>query len=156
MREQNGVHTCDKRRTRSEIHAAFPEYYFEEGFTERDELWKPDYREKYEDIDQRARHVLGMIFKNDTEQCKRCLFLEGSRLGGEKLTRGSTSYIYYSAWRVYRRLPARVSASPLDSSYRRFVPELVRASSRVAQVVVLIVRDSTGGRERVRYRRAVA
>ncbi|KAI9574378.1 histidine phosphatase superfamily [Boletus coccyginus] len=68
MREHNGVHTCDKRRSRSHIHAAFPKYYFEEGFTERDELWTPDYRETYGDIDRRARHVLDMIFHNDTEQ----------------------------------------------------------------------------------------
>ncbi|KAG8218932.1 hypothetical protein J3R82DRAFT_4640 [Butyriboletus roseoflavus] len=74
MREHNGVHTCDKRRTRSEIHTAFPEYCFEEGFTERDELWTPDYRERHDDIDRRARHTLDMIFNNDTEQCKRCLF----------------------------------------------------------------------------------
>ncbi|KAG9317750.1 histidine phosphatase superfamily [Chiua virens] len=66
-REHNGVHTCDKRRTRSEIYASFPEYYFENGFTENDELWKPDYRETYDDIDRRAMHVLDMIFHNDTE-----------------------------------------------------------------------------------------
>ncbi|KAG9317749.1 hypothetical protein JVU11DRAFT_1966 [Chiua virens] len=34
IREQAGIHTCDKRRTRSEIHEAFPEYTIEDGFTE--------------------------------------------------------------------------------------------------------------------------
>ena len=70
MREHNGVHTCDKRRTRSEIQAAFPEYSFEEGFAENDQLWTPDYRETYDDIDRRARHVLDMIFHNDKKQCE--------------------------------------------------------------------------------------
>jgi len=67
MRERNGVHTCDRRRTRSEIHNTFPEYDFEDGFTERDELWKPDYRETYDDIDRRARYVLDMIFHQDAQ-----------------------------------------------------------------------------------------
>ncbi|KAF8545994.1 phosphoglycerate mutase-like protein [Imleria badia] len=68
MREHNGVHTCDKRRTRSDIQAAFPEYHFEEGFTQGDELWTTDYRETHDDIDRRAKHVLDMIFQNDKEQ----------------------------------------------------------------------------------------
>jgi len=68
MREHNGVHTCDKQRTRSDIHAAFPEYDFEEGFAEKDELWTSDYRETHDDIDRRARLVLDMIFHNDVEQ----------------------------------------------------------------------------------------
>ncbi|KAF8138803.1 histidine phosphatase superfamily [Boletus edulis] len=68
MREHNGVHTCDKRRTRSDIQAAFPEYGFEEGFTENDQLWKANSRETYEDIEVRARCVLDRIFQNDREQ----------------------------------------------------------------------------------------
>ena len=71
MREHNGVHTCDRRRARSDIHAAFPEYAFEEGFTERDELWKPDYRETHDDIDRRAKNVLDKIFDRDAERCRR-------------------------------------------------------------------------------------
>ncbi|KAN0092730.1 Histidine phosphatase superfamily [Tylopilus felleus] len=68
MRERNGVHTYDKRRTRSEIQAAFPAYDFEEGFTESDELWTSVYRETFGDVDRRARHVLDVIFHNDREQ----------------------------------------------------------------------------------------
>ncbi|KAF9226834.1 phosphoglycerate mutase-like protein [Gyrodon lividus] len=68
IREHNGVHTCDKRRKRSEIHEEFPETLFEEGFTEEDLLWEPDHRETHADIDRRARNVLDMIFDNDEEQ----------------------------------------------------------------------------------------
>ncbi|KAF9236216.1 histidine phosphatase superfamily, partial [Melanogaster broomeanus] len=67
IREENGVHTCDKRRTRSEIHKAFPETLFEEGFAEEDLLWDAGCRETHADIDRRARNVLDMIFDNDEE-----------------------------------------------------------------------------------------
>ncbi|KAF8550479.1 phosphoglycerate mutase [Imleria badia] len=68
IREQHGVHTCDKRRTRSEIREAFPEYTFEDGFTEADLLWRPDYRETHADVDRRVTSVLDAIFQNDREQ----------------------------------------------------------------------------------------
>lgn len=97
MREHNGVHTCDKRQTRSKIHAAFPEYRFEEGFTEGDELWTPDYRETHDDIDRRAERALDMIFRNDTEQCRRCLSFSVLKSSFP----GSVSYIYHYAWRVH-------------------------------------------------------
>jgi broad specificity phosphatase PhoE len=65
----NGVHTCDKRRTRSEISDEFPEYVFEDGFTEDDLLWKPDYRETHADVERRVTSVLDKIFRDDDEQC---------------------------------------------------------------------------------------
>ncbi|KAI6024508.1 histidine phosphatase superfamily [Pisolithus marmoratus] len=68
IREEFGVHTCDKRRTRTYLCEAFPEYLIEDGFTEKDELWKPDVRESWEDVDARAKAVLDMIFENDNEQ----------------------------------------------------------------------------------------
>jgi len=67
IREHNGVHTCDKRRARSEIQSEFPKIQFEQGFTEEDLLWAPDYRETHADIDLRARDALDMIFDNDSE-----------------------------------------------------------------------------------------
>jgi len=68
MREHNGVHTCDRRSTRSALASLYPGYDFEQGFGELDQLWTPDYRETYGDIDRRARHVLDMIFQNNKEQ----------------------------------------------------------------------------------------
>ncbi|KIJ69810.1 hypothetical protein HYDPIDRAFT_77920, partial [Hydnomerulius pinastri MD-312] len=68
IREEYGVHTCDQRRTRSQIHEDFPDYLFEEGFTEEDELWSPESRETHADLDRRARKVLDMIFDKDEEQ----------------------------------------------------------------------------------------
>lgn len=68
IREEFGIHTCDKRRTRTYIHETFPEYLIEDGFTEEDALWKPDVRESWDDVDVRAKAVLDMIFENDKEQ----------------------------------------------------------------------------------------
>ncbi|KAF8841585.1 phosphoglycerate mutase-like protein [Paxillus ammoniavirescens] len=67
IREHNGVHTCDKRHTRSEIQSEFPKIQFEQGFTEEDLLWTPDYRETHADIDLRARDALDKIFDDDSE-----------------------------------------------------------------------------------------
>ncbi|KAG6327970.1 hypothetical protein ID866_11119, partial [Astraeus odoratus] len=67
-RECVGIHTCDKRRTRTYIVRTFPEYLVEDGFTEDDQLWKPDVRETWSDLDLRVNTVLDMIFRNDEEQ----------------------------------------------------------------------------------------
>ena len=106
MRERNGVHTYDKRRTRSEIQAAFPAYDFEEGFTESDELWTSVYRETFGDVDRRARHVLDVIFHNDREQCGCRLspfFLIAPLVGisAPKLNRGSVSHIDHCPLRFH-------------------------------------------------------
>ncbi|KAG0697290.1 histidine phosphatase superfamily [Suillus ampliporus] len=68
LREGNGVHTCDKRRTRTYIKRSFPDFDIEEGFIEEDELWDPEVRETHEEIDARMRRVLDMIFDKDQEQ----------------------------------------------------------------------------------------
>lgn len=65
-REVSGVHTCDKRRPRSYIHSAFPEFDIEDGLTEEDEYFKDDVREASEDVVQRARSVLCTIFQDKT------------------------------------------------------------------------------------------
>ncbi|KIK96135.1 hypothetical protein PAXRUDRAFT_826293 [Paxillus rubicundulus Ve08.2h10] len=82
IREHNGVHTCDKRRTRSEIQKDFPEIHFEQGFTEEDLLWAPDYRETYANIDLRVRDVLDMIFDNDSEAEDKLKFISITTHGG--------------------------------------------------------------------------
>lgn len=66
-REENGVHTCDRRRTLSYIRKAFPRFHVEPGFSEEDVLWDPDVRETKLHLGARAKHVLGQIFDNDNE-----------------------------------------------------------------------------------------
>jgi len=65
-REEYGEHTCDKRRTQSEIHSDFPGFAFEEGFEEEDMLWSPE-RETKESAEVRATLFLDRVFTNDCD-----------------------------------------------------------------------------------------
>ena len=73
------MHTCDKRNTRTYIATSYPHLTIEEGFTELDELWDPNIRESKAQVAERARKVLDLVFKNDTNAlCKDefCPFLK--------------------------------------------------------------------------------
>lgn len=63
-REMYGDHSCDMRRTRTEIENAFPQFSFENGFTEKDLLHDPDVRESEEHLVERGRKVLEYIFEH--------------------------------------------------------------------------------------------
>ncbi|KAJ5692944.1 hypothetical protein N7462_002367 [Penicillium macrosclerotiorum] len=65
LRETMGEHTCDRRSARSAITTEFPQFRFEPGFAEEDELWDPKIRESNEHRDARLRELLGDIFVND-------------------------------------------------------------------------------------------
>ncbi|EGO02302.1 hypothetical protein SERLA73DRAFT_178171 [Serpula lacrymans var. lacrymans S7.3] len=67
-REENGVHTCDKRRSRSFIKSTYPQLLLEEGFTEEDELWDANARETKTELDARARTVLDNVFEDGEKQ----------------------------------------------------------------------------------------
>lgn len=65
LREITGVHTCDKRRNRSWIETAFPNYEIEPGFTEMDELWSSDRRETLEEHAALVTSFLTEVFEDD-------------------------------------------------------------------------------------------
>lgn len=65
LREVNGVHTCDRRSSKTYIHSEFPDYIFEAGFAENDELWNPDVRESDPAMDARLQDLLDDIFTHD-------------------------------------------------------------------------------------------
>ncbi|KAJ7496312.1 histidine phosphatase superfamily [Mycena galericulata] len=67
IREWYGAQTCDKRRTRSYIQEAFPQFDIESGFTDEDELWEAETRETQEHAVMRAKTVLDRIFVEDTD-----------------------------------------------------------------------------------------
>lgn len=69
LRETNGVHTCDQRRSKSWITAHAPAAVFEKGFTENDELWDADVRETPEAQQERIRTALVKIIDNDPSTC---------------------------------------------------------------------------------------
>lgn len=65
VREVIGEHTCDRRSTKTYIHAAYRDWRIEAGFTENDELWQADHRETHAEHDIRTRKFLGDLFSND-------------------------------------------------------------------------------------------
>lgn len=65
MREVMGEHTCDRRSTRSVIHDAVPTWHIEHGFTEKDELWRADHRETWDEHDARTKRLLEDVFAHD-------------------------------------------------------------------------------------------
>ncbi|KAH7411986.1 histidine phosphatase superfamily [Phaeosphaeria sp. MPI-PUGE-AT-0046c] len=66
VREALGVHTCDRRSTRSEIETKFKHLTFEPGFSEADELWKKDYREPPSARRYRLAMFLDDVFANES------------------------------------------------------------------------------------------
>jgi len=64
IREVYGEHTCDMRRTYTDLQNDFPSFSFEKTFTEEDELWTP-IRESDTHLDIRVRDVLDRVFESD-------------------------------------------------------------------------------------------
>jgi hypothetical protein len=65
LRETLGVHTCDRRSTKTYLSETFQDFRFEKGFTEDDELWVPDVRESNAERALRLGEALRDIVKND-------------------------------------------------------------------------------------------
>jgi hypothetical protein len=65
FREAIGVHTCDRRSSKSIIGENYPNWPFEEGFEEEDPLWSASLRETDRAQDQRAKAVLDDVFSSD-------------------------------------------------------------------------------------------
>ncbi|KAG8741091.1 hypothetical protein FRC10_003332 [Ceratobasidium sp. 414] len=72
LREDIGEHTCDKRRTKTYLQNAYPDFSIEPGFTEEDELWTAA-RETHEEISARLKSALDGIFGqllSEDDTCK--------------------------------------------------------------------------------------
>jgi broad specificity phosphatase PhoE len=67
LREVMGVHTCDRRSSKSVIQQYYAEWKFEEGFAESDPLWVPDLRETGAAMLLRARSAMDDIFNEDMD-----------------------------------------------------------------------------------------
>jgi broad specificity phosphatase PhoE len=66
LREANGIHTCDRRSSRTYIASNYPKYYtIEPGFSEEDMLWVPDLRESDSALTARLRQLLDDVFSHD-------------------------------------------------------------------------------------------
>ncbi|KAF2203175.1 phosphoglycerate mutase family protein [Delitschia confertaspora ATCC 74209] len=65
LRETIGIHTCDRRQSKTNIHKAFPHLTFEHGFSEDDSLWSAEYREPNSARKLRMTQLLDDIFSTD-------------------------------------------------------------------------------------------
>ncbi|KAF2271756.1 phosphoglycerate mutase-like protein [Westerdykella ornata] len=65
LREAIGVHTCDRRRSASEIQHAFPHVSLESGFSEEDPLWTSNFREPRKARKHRLAKLLDDVFAHD-------------------------------------------------------------------------------------------
>lgn len=67
FRESMTIHTCDHRSSKTFIRNLVPNFRFEDGFTEEDELWRGDQGEAETKAGQSARNkvVLDDVFTND-------------------------------------------------------------------------------------------
>lgn len=59
------VHTCNWRNNKTYISNMFPNFEFEAGFTESDQLWRADESETEEAFAVRAKAVLDDVFRTD-------------------------------------------------------------------------------------------
>lgn len=62
LRETIGVHTCDKRSTKSHIHHRYPKYKFETDFSEEDLLWTAEHRETSDEQNLRTKRFLDYVY----------------------------------------------------------------------------------------------
>jgi broad specificity phosphatase PhoE len=65
LREALGIHTCDRRSSRSYIAQNFPDYKIEAGFAEEDPWWDPELRESDSHLRWRMKQLLDEIFSTD-------------------------------------------------------------------------------------------
>lgn len=65
LREALGVHTCDRRSTRTEIENMFNHLTFEPNFSDNDVLWEKNYREPRSAREYRLARLLDDIFASD-------------------------------------------------------------------------------------------
>ncbi|KAE8057117.1 hypothetical protein FH972_013833 [Carpinus fangiana] len=67
-RERLGVHPCDKRRSIKEYHPLFPAIDFSLAKSDDDILWKPDIREKFEEVAARGMKFLNWLWTREEKE----------------------------------------------------------------------------------------
>ncbi|MCJ1430630.1 hypothetical protein MMC29_008548 [Sticta canariensis] len=65
LREAIGIHTCDRRSSKSYIHSTYPSFVFEPNFAETDPLWTADERETDSAQQARLKRLLDDLFTHD-------------------------------------------------------------------------------------------
>jgi hypothetical protein len=68
FREGISQHTCDRRSNKTYIATTYPNYRFEAGFTEKDELWRGVDAETSAAQDIRSKYALDAVFASDSSR----------------------------------------------------------------------------------------
>lgn len=116
------MHTCDRRSSKSFIHALYPEWTFEKGFAEEDPLWDPVVRESAEAQDARTKVVLDDVFGSDEHT-----YISISSHSGEiaSILRGMCAL---SLWDMRKQLTTTVIGHrPFNLGTGQVIPVLVKA-----------------------------
>ncbi|OKL61850.1 hypothetical protein UA08_02853 [Talaromyces atroroseus] len=66
VRETLGIHTCDRRSSKTAIVEEYPEYIIEDNFSENDELWEAEWRESDSARNARIKKFLDDVFSSTT------------------------------------------------------------------------------------------
>ncbi|RKO82700.1 histidine phosphatase superfamily, partial [Blyttiomyces helicus] len=67
FREQYGIHTCDARRTRTELERLYPAFDYSRLEDDLDQLWDPEIREEVHHVDERVKRAVVGIFEEFPE-----------------------------------------------------------------------------------------
>ncbi|KAF2440712.1 phosphoglycerate mutase-like protein [Karstenula rhodostoma CBS 690.94] len=136
FREGISAHTCDRRSTKSYIHANFPTYRFERGFAEHDPYWTALHAEPAADQDIRSKTVLDDVFASDrgtyisvtahSGEIASLLRVLGHRVFG--LSTGAAIPVLVKATTVVGSAPA-TSTLPYAPQKTCAVPPAIRDSS---------------------------
>ncbi|GAK63766.1 phosphoglycerate mutase [Moesziomyces antarcticus] len=106
FREEYGEHTCDQRRTRSQIARDYPNVRFEAGFSEEDQLWTTT-REQDAHLDARIQQALTQVW-NEAQQ-------------DQVISLTSHSGVMQSLFRVTHHYPIKPSTGAL-------IPLIIKAT----------------------------
>jgi hypothetical protein len=93
FREAIGVHTCDRRSSKTAIGEHFTDALFEEGFKEDDPLWDAEKRETNVGMDRRIKVVLDDVFGSDRNVYISVTAHSGA-IGG--ILRGTPAFLFMS------------------------------------------------------------
>lgn len=106
FREEYGQHTCDERRTKTQLQADYPNVNFEQGFSETDQLWTTT-REEDSHLDQRIQQALTQMWNESP--------------GNHVVSLTSHSGVMQSIFRV-------VGHYPISPATGAFIPLIIKAT----------------------------
>lgn len=123
LREGISIHTCDRRSSRAYIHDLLPAFDFEDGFTERDELWRGTEGETGEHQLARSKGALDDLFTADDDAVWVSISSHSGEIGRLLETLGHRAFRLSTGQIIPVLVKAEVVAPSPTESYVGFTPE---------------------------------